>query len=772
MKVNMPVTDHEVFMDEGKPIISKTNLKGQIVEVNRTFLEISGFSLDELINKQHNIVRHPDMPSAAFQDLWTTIKEHDKPWKGYVKNRVKNGDFYWVYAQVTPVKKNGQTVEYMSVRRKPTREQVSEAEKLYSQLNAGKKPSVSLGQKIKTFIGNLKLTHKIFAITALLAAIIWVTGQTLTPLQAEIVDLIAIFSLIYFGIGRPIQKDLEQVKDTMEHIAEGKYDNEIDISRNDEVGLIKQTLQSMQLRLEYEIEEAKFKAEDAIRIKNALQVCDTSVMMADNDMNIIYTNDAVEEMMKSVEDDLKQDFPEFDADNLVGTCVDIFHKEPQRIRDHIASLTSSYSAQISVGGHVFSLLATPVFSEDNYRLGTVIEWKKRTDEIAIEQEVAEMVKSASEGDLTTRIALDNKDGFFKRLATGLNDLVEVAEDVVDNTVVVLEALSNGDLTKKIDADYKGSFGKLKNDANTTVNKLTEIITEIRNSAASVASGAQEISGGNIDLSQRTEEQASALEETAASMEEMTSTVRASASNAGNASQLSNDAATKAATGGEVVGKAVEAMQEINESSAKISDIIGVIDEIAFQTNLLALNAAVEAARAGEQGRGFAVVAAEVRNLAQRSATAANEIKDLIRDSVDKIKDGSELVNESGDTLKDIVESIGEVNIIVKEISDSSREQAEGIDQVNTAVSQMDETTQQNAALVEEASAASENMAEQAALMNELMDFFTTDTVAQKVTAPKPVIHTPIEAVDDDPGKSNTPSEKLVVDTDDDGWEEF
>ena len=145
---------------------------------------------------------------------------------------------------------------------------------------------------------------------------------------------------------------------------------------------------------------------------------------------------------------------------------------------------------------------------------------------------------------------------------------------------------------------------------------------------------------------------------------------------------------------------------------------------------------------------------------------------MIRDSVDKIKDGSELVNESGDTLKDIVESIGEVNIIVKEISDSSREQAEGIDQVNTAVSQMDETTQQNAALVEEASAASENMAEQAALMNELMDFFTTDTVAQKVTAPKPVIHTPIEAVDDDPGKSNTPSEKLVVDTDDDGWEEF
>ena len=165
MKVNMPVTDHEVFMEEGKPIISKTNLKGQIIEVNRTFLEISGFSQDELINKQHNIVRHPDMPAAAFLDLWTTIKEHDKPWKGFVKNRVKNGDFYWVHAQVTPVKKNGQTVEYMSVRRMPTREQISEAEKLYSQLNAGKTPSVPLGQKVKSFMGNLKLIHKILAIT-------------------------------------------------------------------------------------------------------------------------------------------------------------------------------------------------------------------------------------------------------------------------------------------------------------------------------------------------------------------------------------------------------------------------------------------------------------------------------------------------------------------------------------------------------------------------------------------------------------------------------
>jgi len=768
----MPVTDIEVFMEDDKPIISKTNLKGQITSVNRTFLEISGFSLDELINKQHNIVRHPDMPSEAFLDLWTTVKE-DKPWKGFVKNRVKNGDFYWVYAQVTPVKTNGKTTEYMSVRRMPTREQVAETEKLYTELNAGRVPSKSIKQKFQGFIGNLKLTYKVLSVSTVLAAIIFVAGQTLTPLQAEIVDFVAIFSLLYFLLALPISRDIDHIKGVLNKIAEGNYDNEIDISRNDEIGEIQQAIQSMQLKLEYDMEEAKFKAEDAIRIKNALQVCDTSVMMADNDMNIIYCNDAVVAMMTEAEADLKQDLPEFNAATLVGTNVDIFHKDPQRIRDMVSGLTDSHLGKISVGGHIFSLLATPVFSEDQVRLGTVIEWKDLTEELSIEKEVDEMVSAAGQGDLSIRIDTANKSGFFEKLANGLNDLVNVAEDVVSNTAVVLEAMSHGDLTKQIEADYQGSFGKLKNDTNATVSKLTEIITEIRNSSSSVASGAQEISGGNLDLSQRTEEQASALEETAASMEQMTSSVRMSADNAQNASDLANDARDKAETGGQVVGRAVEAMAEINDSSNKISDIIGVIDEIAFQTNLLALNAAVEAARAGEQGRGFAVVAAEVRNLAQRSAGAAKEIKDLIRDSVDKVSDGSQLVNESGETLNEIVLAVQQVSSIINDISASSTEQSEGIDQVNTAVSQMDETTQQNAALVEEASAASENMAEQANLMSELMDFFTTDGNAAVKMLSSETIHTPSEAVDDDPGRINTAKSKRIVDSsDDDGWEEF
>lgn len=269
-------------------------------------------------------------------------------------------------------------------------------------------------------------------------------------------------------------------------------------------------------------------------------------------------------------------------------------------------------------------------------------------------------------------------------------------------------------------------------------KLSEIVSEVRSSSDSVSAAAVQISQGNDDLSQRTQEQASSLEETASSMEEMTATVKQNADNARQANQLAAGAREQAEKGGEVVTNAVGAMREINASSKKIADIIGVIDEIAFQTNLLALNAAVEAARAGEQGRGFAVVATEVRNLAQRSAKAAHEIKDLINDSVAKVDGGSKLVEESGDMLQKIRDSVRKVTDIVAEIAAASQEQSAGIEQVNSAVMEMDQMTQQNAALVEEASAASRSMDEQASLLIEKVSFFHIgdETKGKSLVRPK------------------------------------
>ncbi len=312
------------------------------------------------------------------------------------------------------------------------------------------------------------------------------------------------------------------------------------------------------------------------------------------------------------------------------------------------------------------------------------------------------------------------------------------KEALDRAISASEQIAAGDLTVKIEIDSEDETGQLLGSLKEMNEGLARIVGEVRTGADSIATATEQISAGNADLSQRTEEQASALEETASSMEELTSTVKQNADNAQQANQLAISASGVAVKGGDVINKVVRTMESITDSSRKISDIIGVIDGIAFQTNILALNAAVEAARAGEQGRGFAVVAAEVRSLAQRSAAAAKEIKTLIEDSVSKVQDGSRLVEEAGHTTQEIVTSIKRVTDIMAEISAASLEQSSGIEQVNTAITQMDDVTQQNAALVEQAAAAAESLEEQALQLVQVVTRFKLDESAhaQKIVTEK------------------------------------
>ncbi len=303
-------------------------------------------------------------------------------------------------------------------------------------------------------------------------------------------------------------------------------------------------------------------------------------------------------------------------------------------------------------------------------------------------------------------------------------------------ITASEHIAAGDLTASIKSSSEDETGQLLKALREMNDSLSHIVSEVRTGADSIASATEQISAGNADLSQRTEEQASALEETASSMEELTSTVKQNADNAQQANKLAMTASEVAERGGDVIGRVVNTMGAITQSSRKISDIIGVIDGIAFQTNILALNAAVEAARAGEQGRGFAVVAGEVRNLAQRSAAAAKEIKGLIEDSVSKVEDGSRLVEEAGETTREIVTSIKRVADIMAEISAASLEQSNGIEQVNTAITQMDDVTQQNAALVEEAAAAAESLEDQAQAMVSTVSRFKLIDSGRAGAAPK------------------------------------
>lgn len=499
MRVNMPVTATEYLLQDGESIVSTTDLQGRITYINQDFIRASGFTEEELIGSPHNLVRHPDMPVEAFADLWATLKA-GLPWTGMVKNRRKNGDYYWVMANATPMRQNGTVVGYMSVRVKPTRQQIEAANSIYAKLRESKNHGLTLhhGEILKT----------------------------------------------------------------------------------DLVSRIKRTLQ-MTLK-------TRISATVLVTLLSSLLVVTAELL--------------------------------------------------------------GWSSAFVLTGALITLAAVIALS----------------------------------------VSLSN---------TVLNPLKEATE--------IANSLASGDLSKKFSSSKTDETGMLLRALSQMNVNIFAMISDIRTNVNRINSGVTEIARGNNDLSARTESQASSLEETASSMEELASTVKQNADNARQANQLVQSTSGVAARGGEVIGEAKDRMRLISESANKISDIIGVIDGIAFQTNILALNAAVEAARAGEQGRGFAVVAAEVRNLAHRSAAAAKEIKGLISDSVERVEAGVVFVDQAGTTMAEIMASVRSVTDIMAEISAASAEQSSGIDQVNKAVNDMDEVTQRNAALVEESAAAAE-----------------------------------------------------------------
>ncbi len=535
--------------------------------------------------------------------------------------------------------------------------------------------------------------------------------------------IIIVIFLSYF-ISLKINQSLSEALKIAQAVARGNLNNQIVITHKDEVGQLLAALENMQFQLKERINHDKRIADEALRINRALNNVSTGVIITDENLNIIFSNDAILSLFKNHIQEVNKIIPDFENTSLLQTSLKTLYKA--QIKEfQIEKIKTTHCSYLLMGNLVLDCVANPVNNAQGERVGVVVELTDRSAEISTEQEVNDIVEAAAHGDFSQRVNVENKSGFFKKISLSLNQLINSNELIFNDLIVVLTGLTQGDLTQTINTEYAGSFEKLKQDLNDTVSRLTSIVNNIQKAADTVNSASTEIAQGNASLSQRTEEQAAALEQTAASMEEMTGALQQSAENTRQANQLAIRAREHATQGGKVVESAVQAMHGIRISSKKVSDIISVIDEIAFQTNLLALNAAVEAARAGEQGRGFAVVATEVRSLAQRSAVAAKEIKTLIKESVMRVEEGTHWVNESGKMLEEIVSSVRKVSEIIAEITAAGQEQLAGVNQVNKAVAQMDEMTQQNAALVEEASAASEAMLEQAVNLKTMVGFFKT-----------------------------------------------
>ncbi|MCM2291120.1 methyl-accepting chemotaxis protein [Allorhizobium sp. BGMRC 0089] len=543
----------------------------------------------------------------------------------------------------------------------------------------------------------------------------------------------------------------------------------------------------------------------------ALEALQANVMVADAKLNITYMNPAVIHLLREAEADLKKELPRFSVDTLIGSNIDVFHKNPAHQRGMLAALTSQHSATIKVGNRLFDLVVTPLKQKGKLH-GFVVEWadaKARLLNLDYAAQIAAISRSQAiiEFNIDGTILTANAN-FLKTMGYGLDEIkgkhhsmfvekdyasspeyrefwrllndgkyqaaefkrvtkdgrqiiisasynpildqngkvvkvVKFATDVTQRVQTVsslgesLKRLCSGDFGFQLNEPFSPEFEFLRHDLNRSVSQLRDTFQLITDSVRVMGDGTQEISQGVNDLSRRTETQASSLEETAAALEEITANVTASSQRAQDAREVAGRAKDSAETSGHVVAQAVNAMSRIEESSGKISNIIGVIDEIAFQTNLLALNAGVEAARAGEAGRGFAVVAQEVRELAQRSAKAAKEIKDLIHNSTQEVAGGVKLVSDTGEALKSISTLIVEINDHVVAISTAAREQSTGLSEVNAAVNSMDQATQQNAAMVEESSAAAATLARESDKLKSMIGQFNLGEVTHGRLAGRP-----------------------------------
>lgn len=663
MRNNQPITQREVALNQDDFLVSRTDLKGCITYANPAFIAISGYRHDELIGAPHNLIRHPDMPAAAFENLWSTLKRGDT-WRGLVKNRCKSGDHYWVDASVTPIVENDQVVGYTSVRVQATREAIQQAEQHYSDIREGRNKRLYLDK------GRVRQRGLVAR----------VRRMRLDTIRAKLIGMVCIAALLLVASGGLGLYGLNVAGERLEGLNSDGLRDVIRLQQIDQT--IAQTRQSMIEPERMQLIAQRFDMGDTVAA-SAAQVADV--------WQAYYSREVNATPLASQFDEQLQAF----LDNGMRQAVGVLQAE------------ETYQAFTGLDAVI------RVMNEDGRALSSLVN-----ELIAQKQATAEVM--ASEAERGQTVMLSAQVGV---LATGLALLIVISLLTLRSITRPLKQASRftlqiagGNLAARVPPRRRDEIGQLMDALDTMRKSLGSIIGEVKTGIDVVTPAAKDIASGNEALSSRTEQQAASLQQTASSMEEMTTTVRQNSDNAQEARRLADNNATRVSQTGELMTQLVDNMQRITQSSQKMTDIINVIDSIAFQTNILALNASVEAARAGEHGRGFAVVAEEVRKLAGRSSDAAQEIRSLIDDSSQQVGEGAGLVERAEVAISEVAEAARSVTQIMHDISAASQEQSSGIAEVNQAVAEMDQATQQNALRVQETAQAALALEQQAELL--------------------------------------------------------
>jgi len=742
--MNQAVTGVEQEVPEGVTIVSQTDLHGTIISVNNTFVRISGYSREELIGQPHSLLRHPDVPKAAFKDLWQTIQA-GKPWTQFVKNRCKNGDHYWVEANVTPVLKKGEVVGYLSVRRCITDEQKQAAEAAYKAINAGK---VSLKNGyVNTWSKKLSVLNHFnpVLILVLLTVFISVLGifnaLEVTKISWEVKVIILSMVLVYaLYINHFIQRKTKEFITVTKSIAEGEFKQPVNTYGSTWIADLASGLRIMQIQMGATYEENRVQLNHNARLTTALNNASTPMMVVNKLNDIIFMNKALNRLWSSHQSILEEEFKGWNAKKLIEQPLEIFNQGKSGITVFSEDSMEKRNDEIALQGITLEIIKRPVMNEMGECIGSVIEWQNLTQQRKVETTLDNAMKCAAKGHTSVHLETDGLDGFYLYTANNINDLLASLNDAIEGMVEVMVALANGDLYKRIDKEFSGSLAAMKGATNTSLDNLSGIMLQIKGVSEATLGSAKESETVSNYLADRMQEAAATLQEINSDMQGINDMQSENSEQLTMVSDIAKEAITLNQRARTSMDDSIHAMESITNTSERIEAIIGLIDGIAFQTNLLALNAAVEAARAGEHGRGFAVVAGEVRNLAGKSAEAAKDIKTLIQESGAKVHEGADKVKATHALFGKVEESVTKIGGTLDEVVVSIQHQQSKISDMTQAVNTLDHNIQNNTASVEETSATALSLSSQAEILNHEVQKFKINTAITEVKNEFPAVY--------------------------------